>query len=61
MSRAPRPERSVIVVRILALVTVVLAAMCVVLASAWQSEREQAACWRIAAEFQQQPEGGCQH
>ena len=59
MSRAPRPERSVIVVRLLALVSVVLALMCAALAWAWQTEREHAACWRIAAEFQQQPEGGC--
>jgi hypothetical protein len=59
MSSAPRPQRPVIVVRILALLTVVLAVMCAALAMAWQDEREQAACWRIAAEFQQQPEGGC--
>jgi hypothetical protein len=60
MSRDPRPARPVIVVRILALLTVVLGLMCVFLAWAWQSEREQAACWRIAAEFQRQPEGGCE-
>ena len=59
MSRAPRPDRPVIVVRILALVTVVLAVICAALAWAWQDEREQAACWRVAAEFQQQPQGGC--
>ena len=59
MSNAPRPDRSVIVVRTLALVTVVLAVICATLAMAWQSERQSAACWRVAAEFQQQPEGGC--
>jgi hypothetical protein len=59
MSRAPRPDRPVIVVRILALVTVVLGLMCVFLAWAWQDEREHTACWRVAAEFQQQPDGGC--
>lgn len=59
MSRAPRPDRPVIVVRILALVSVVLAVMCAALAWAWQSEREHAACWQVAAEFQRQPDGGC--
>jgi predicted ABC-type exoprotein transport system permease subunit len=59
MSREPGSPRAVIVVRILALVTVLLGLMCVALALAWQDERQKAACWRIAAEFQQQPEGGC--
>jgi predicted ABC-type exoprotein transport system permease subunit len=43
----------------MALLCVVLAVMCVALAFAWQSERENAACWRTAAEYQLQGEGGC--
>ncbi len=46
--------------RILALLTVALGLMCVFLAGAWQDKRQEAACWRIAAEFQQQPLGGCE-
>jgi hypothetical protein len=56
MSRAPR---TVITVRILALVSVALALMCAGLAYAWKTEREVAACWRTAAEFQLEPEGEC--
>jgi len=59
MSMDSRPERSVVVVRIMALLCVVLAVMCVALAFAWQNERENAACWRTAAEYQLQGEGGC--
>lgn len=36
-----------------------LALMCAGLAVAWTSERDRAACWRVAAEFQRQPDGGC--
>ncbi|WP_293906072.1 hypothetical protein [Phenylobacterium sp.] len=59
MSKASFTDRPVIVVRIMALVTVVLALLCVGLAWAWQSERQQAACWRTAAEFQLQPDAAC--
>lgn len=50
---------SVVTVRILALVCVALALMCAALAWAWNDQREEAACWRAAAEFQLQPEGDC--
>jgi hypothetical protein len=43
----------------MALLCVVLALICAGLAAAWRSERDQAACWRVAAEFQRQPDGGC--
>ena len=33
--------------------------MCAGLAWAWTHERETAACWRIAAEFQLMPETEC--
>lgn len=56
MSRAPR---TIIAIRILTAVSVALAAMCVALAWAWSDAREEAACWRTAAEFQLQPEGDC--
>ncbi|MBW8815451.1 MAG: hypothetical protein JF588_18675 [Caulobacterales bacterium] len=51
--------RPVTAVRIMALLCVVLALICAGLAAAWRSERDEAACWRVAAEFQRQPEGGC--
>jgi|GEM_PF-7054182 len=68
MPRAPKPQpapddakpdRRVAAVRIMALVSAALAVMCVYLAHAWQVERETAACWRAAAEFQLTPEGDC--
>ncbi|MFZ5719139.1 MAG: hypothetical protein ACOY5Y_06690 [Pseudomonadota bacterium] len=59
MASSPRPERLLIAVRILALISVALAAMCAVLAWAWKAERDAAACWRAAAEFQLQVEGDC--
>jgi hypothetical protein len=59
MSRGRPTVRPVTAVRIMALLCVVLALICAGLAAAWSSEREEAACWRIAAEFQRQPEGGC--
>ena len=45
--------------RIMAGVCVALAIMCASLAVAWKSERDEAACWRAAAEFQLQPQGDC--
>lgn len=59
MARSPRAQRPLIAVRILALISVALAVMCAVLAWAWKTERETAACWRAAAEFQLQVEGEC--
>ncbi|WP_296597117.1 hypothetical protein [Phenylobacterium sp.] len=65
MPRPPKPEpspertRSVAAVRIMALVSAALAVMCVYLAHAWKTERDTAACWRAAAEFQLTPEGDC--
>lgn len=59
MPRSHRPERPLIAVRILALISVVLALMCAALAWAWTAEREVAACWRAAAQFQLQVEGDC--
>lgn len=56
--RAPH-DRAVAAVRLMALVSVALAAMCVCLAFAWSAERDAAACWRTAAEFQYQPEDEC--
>lgn len=47
--------------RILAGACVALAVMCAGLAMAWNAEREQAACWRAAAEFQLQPQGDCRN
>lgn len=46
-------------VRLMAMACVGLAAMCLMLAWAWTEQREEAACWRAAAEFQLQPEGDC--
>lgn len=59
MPRSPRPERPLIAVRILALISVMLAVMCAILAWAWKAERDTAACWRAAAQFQLQVEGDC--
>lgn len=59
MSPAPKPPRSLWAVRLMALACVALALMCAGLAVAWQREREAAACWRAAAQFQLQPNGDC--
>lgn len=59
MPKGPKPDRTVVAVRVLTLVSVALAAMCVWLAYAWTTERESAACWRTAAEFQLQVEDAC--
>lgn len=56
-----KPDRRAAAVRLMALFSAALAVMCVWLAMAWKTEREAAACWRIAAEFQQTPEGGCEN
>ena len=53
----PRGERAAIV--LLAVVSVALALMCAGLAIAWKQQRDQAECWRAAAQFQLQPEGEC--
>lgn len=36
-----------------------LALMCAGLALAWKEQRDQAECWRAAAQFQLQPDGEC--
>jgi hypothetical protein len=59
MPPARKSERSLWAVRFMALACVALALMCAALAVAWQRERESAACWRAAAQFQLQPEGEC--
>lgn len=58
-SKPAAPNRAVAAVRLMALLSAALAVMCVYLAYAWSSEREAAACWRTAAEFQVQPGGDC--
>jgi hypothetical protein len=58
-SGRPKPDRTVVAVRVMTLVAVALAVMCAFLAYAWKTERESAACWRTAAEFQYHPEGDC--
>ena len=59
MSRGSPPNRPVVAARILALLCVGLALMCAGLAWAWTQERQAAACWRAAAEFQLIPEDAC--
>jgi hypothetical protein len=54
-----RGSRTIVAVRILTAVSVALAVMCVVLAWAWNEAREDAACWRLAAEFQLPPDSAC--
>ncbi len=58
MSSVPK-DRRIAAVRIMAAACVALALMCVGLAVAWNQQREEAACWRLAAEFQLEPEGAC--
>lgn len=60
MSRGSRTDKAVLAVRILAALSVALALMCAGLAWMWTSERERAACWKTAAEFQLQLEDGCE-
>ena len=59
MSSVPIKDRRVAAVRIMAALCVVLALMCMGLAVAWTQQREEAACWRLAAEFQLEPDGAC--
>ena len=59
MSSDPAKDRRTLAVVIMSAVSAALAAMCVSLAWAWTVEREEAACWRAAAQFQLQPEGNC--
>lgn len=56
---ASTDRRNVTALRILAGVCVALALMCAGLAWAWADQREEAACWRAAVEYQLQPEGDC--
>lgn len=55
----PGGSRAILTIRILALVSVALALMCAGLAWAWQDQRQQTACWRTAAQFQQVPPDDC--
>ena len=50
--------RPTTVVRILAIVTVILAAVCVILAVAWSREAKEADCWRAAFEDDEIPAAG---
>ena len=59
MSRGSRTDKAVTAVRILAALSVALGVMCATLAWMWKTERETAACWKAAAEFQLQLEDGC--
>ncbi|MEW5687183.1 MAG: hypothetical protein AB1942_19895 [Pseudomonadota bacterium] len=59
MSRGSRTDKAMMAVRFLAALSVALGLMCAGLAWMWQTERETAACWKAAAEFQLQPEGDC--
>ena len=58
-SGRPKPDRTVVAVRVMTLLSVALAVMCAYLAYAWNTERNAAACWRTAAEFQYQPDDEC--
>lgn len=60
MSSAPAKDRRTLAVAVMAAVSAALAVICVGLAWAFTVQREEAACWRAAAEFQLQPEGDCQ-
>jgi hypothetical protein len=57
MTKKPLAER--LTVLVLAGVSVALALMCAGLAVAWKEQRDQAECWRAAAQFQLQPDGEC--
>jgi hypothetical protein len=59
MSSASSKDRRVAAVRLMAGACVAMAMMCLGLAWAWTQQREEAECWRAAAEFQLQPEGDC--
>lgn len=61
MSKPPPKDRRTLAVRVMAGFCAVMAAMCVMLAWGWTQQREEAACWRAAAEFQLQPEGDCRN
>lgn len=61
MSSVPVKDRRVAAVRIMAAACVALALMCLGLAVAWTQQREEAACWRLAAEFQLDPDGACRN
>ena len=50
---------NLLAVRVLTLLCVGLALMCAGLAWAWQDQRQQVACWRTAAQFQQLPMDDC--
>jgi hypothetical protein len=55
----PKGPQTIVAVRILTATCVALAAMCAVLAWAWSQAREDAVCWRLAAEFQRPLDTAC--
>lgn len=59
MPPPPRPDRKLLAMRLMAGVCVALSLMCAGLAYAWKTERDEAACWRAAAQFQLVPSGDC--
>lgn len=59
MWRGTRTRPPIVAMRIMAGVCVALAAMCLSLALAWKIQRDEAACWRAAAEFQLLPQNDC--
>lgn len=59
MSRELPKDRRTLAVAVMAAVSAALAVICVGLAWAFTVQREEAACWRAAAQFQLQPEGDC--
>ena len=59
MRFAPGPLKPTTAVRVLAGVSVALAMMCAGLAIAWNHERDQAACWRAAAQYKLDVDDGC--
>lgn len=54
-----KPLGARVIVTVLAMVSVALALMCAGLALAWTQKRDEAECWRAAAQFQLLPEGEC--
>ncbi len=59
MAEMRRRTGTPLAILVMAALCVGLGLMCAWLAWAWSIQREEAACWRAAAEFQLQPEGDC--
>ena len=60
MRFASGPLKATTAVRVLAAVSVALGLMCAGLAVAWRHERDQAACWRAAAQYKLEMEDSCE-